>query len=393
MQDLTSEVPGPRQMLVVAGSGRSGTSLFTGLPGRLGVHIPQPEVSANRSNPRGFGEPRWPVEFHKELLASVDVVVEDGRPEAWDRTRQAGRGPEGAGPPVDWLEQQFAENDRIVVKDPRLAWFLELHRAASREGGPRTSGSSPCCATRPRRCGRARSRYGTRPPHHPRGRLAEMMLGTEVRTRDLPRATVRYDDLLSDWRPALSPGRRHARDGTARARDATSSSRTPTPWSTRAPSLHAPTGPSSASRPGRRTCAVRTYDTDGRAGRLDADGSAGRPRPSGSTRCGPVAARTTTPSASTSPATRTGALRQRRAQRLRSLSGSAARRCARHRPSTSPVADARRRGGPACGLSELTAAGRRDPEGGAERTGCVRRVAVVLAGASARGSGSTSPSS
>ena len=43
MQDVTPESPGQRQMLVVAGSGRIGTSLFTGLTGRLGVHIPKPE--------------------------------------------------------------------------------------------------------------------------------------------------------------------------------------------------------------------------------------------------------------------------------------------------------------------------------------------------------------
>jgi hypothetical protein len=31
-----------------------------------------------------------------------------------------------------------------------------------------------------------------------------MMLGTEIRSRDLPRATVRYDDLLADWRSAMT---------------------------------------------------------------------------------------------------------------------------------------------------------------------------------------------
>ena len=42
-----------RQILVVAGSGRSGTSLFTGLTSRLGLHVPKPEVKSNRSNPTG----------------------------------------------------------------------------------------------------------------------------------------------------------------------------------------------------------------------------------------------------------------------------------------------------------------------------------------------------
>ena len=99
MHDRASSTGG-REMLVVAGSGRSGTSLFTGLTGRLGVHIPKPEVSANRSNPRGFGEPRWLVDYHNELLASVDVGVEDGRPEAWDAHRPGGREARGAARPL-----------------------------------------------------------------------------------------------------------------------------------------------------------------------------------------------------------------------------------------------------------------------------------------------------
>jgi hypothetical protein len=47
--------------------------------------------------------------------------------------------------------------------------------------------------------------YGTRTGNTTRvvGWLT-MMLGTEVRTRELPRATVRYHDLLTDWRAAMT---------------------------------------------------------------------------------------------------------------------------------------------------------------------------------------------
>src|SRR3954469_15953662 len=123
MTEETSAREGSRRMLVSPAPGGSATSLFTGLTGRLGVHIPKPEVSANRSNPRGFGEPRWLVDYHNDLLASLDVVIEDGRPEAWDLTDKVAANPQALGSLVEWLEQQFAENDRIVVKDPRLAWF------------------------------------------------------------------------------------------------------------------------------------------------------------------------------------------------------------------------------------------------------------------------------
>ena len=203
MHHETSAQAGRRQVMVVAGSGRSGTSLFTGLAGRLGAHIPQPEVSANRSNPRGFGEPRWLVDFHNDLLSTVDVTIEDGRPEAWDLTDAAAEDPRATEPLVAWLEDQLAEHPRIVVKDPRLGWFLRLHRAAAEEVGAdlrvATMLRHPAEVMRSREAA-----YGTRMSHTTRviGWLT-MMLGTDLRTRDLPRATVRYDDLLADWQSAI----------------------------------------------------------------------------------------------------------------------------------------------------------------------------------------------
>lgn len=203
MQEESSASAGGRQMLVVAGSGRSGTSLFTGLTGLLGVHIPKPEVKANKSNPRGFGEPRWLVDYHNDLLSRVDVVIEDGRPEAWDLTDGLAEDPSALGPLVDWLETQFSENDRIVVKDPRLAWFFELHRAAAAQVGADVRVAT--MLRHPAEVMRSREiAYGTRTKNTTRvvGWLT-MMLGIEYRTRDLPRATLRYDDLLGDWKAAM----------------------------------------------------------------------------------------------------------------------------------------------------------------------------------------------
>jgi hypothetical protein len=204
MPSTTGPSGDPRQVLVVAGSGRSGTSLFTGLTARLGVHIPKPEVSANRSNPRGFGEPRWAVDFHNELLASVDVVIEDGRPEAWELTDKVAERPKAVERLVGWLDEQFAESPRIVVKDPRLAWFFKLHRAAADQLGAEVYVAT--MLRHPAEVMRSREiAYGTRTSNTTRvvGWM-NMMLGTELRSRDVPRATVRYDDLLGDWRAALT---------------------------------------------------------------------------------------------------------------------------------------------------------------------------------------------
>jgi hypothetical protein len=192
-----------RQILVVAGSGRSGTSLFTGLTGHLGLHIPKPEVRADQSNPRGFGEPRWAVDFHNELLSGIDVTVEDGRPEAWDLTDAVAERTQPLRRLTAWLEEQFDESPRIVVKDPRLAWFIELYRVAAR--GLDADLRVATMLRHPAEVLRSRElAYGTKSTNTTRAiGWVNMMLGIEAHTRDLPRATVRYDDLLSDWRPAM----------------------------------------------------------------------------------------------------------------------------------------------------------------------------------------------
>src|SRR5207247_7594273 len=54
--DLGDASRSRRSLVLVAGSGRSGTSLFSGILQRLGFYVPQPEVRADDTNPRGFAE-------------------------------------------------------------------------------------------------------------------------------------------------------------------------------------------------------------------------------------------------------------------------------------------------------------------------------------------------
>ena len=76
-----------RSLVLVAGSGRSGTSLFTGILQRLGFLVPQPEVPADETNPRGFAESQWVVDFHTKLLREARVQVADARPVGVGRHR------------------------------------------------------------------------------------------------------------------------------------------------------------------------------------------------------------------------------------------------------------------------------------------------------------------
>ena len=69
-------------IVLVTGSGRSGTSSLAGSLKRLGWHVPQPEVPAKPSNPRGFYEPQWVIDFPKRHLKPLALHNIDSRPEA-----------------------------------------------------------------------------------------------------------------------------------------------------------------------------------------------------------------------------------------------------------------------------------------------------------------------
>ncbi len=188
-----------RRLVLVLGVGRSGTSLITGILGQIGFHIPQPEIKADETNPRGFGEPQWVVEFHRRLMRRHRVTVFDARPAAWEITGRVSEEPAIQGELRDWLAAQFGEADAVVVKDPRIGWFLPLWTASSAElGVPR---SSITMLRHPAEIvASARNWYGTWQTDASRAASwLNVMLETERATRGTRRVFVRYENLLAGW--------------------------------------------------------------------------------------------------------------------------------------------------------------------------------------------------
>jgi hypothetical protein len=193
-----------RTLVLVAGSGRSGTSLFTGILQRLGFHVPQPEVPADETNPRGFAESQWVVDFHTRLLKKAAVQVSDARPTAWARVAELTLDSQLGEELRTWLGAQFKEADHLIVKDPRLSWFLPLWRRCAEE-----LAVSPRCATvlrHPAAVVDSKQRfYGDWQSDVSRtaGWLNQALF-TERATRDFPRVFVRYEDLLDDWTSSVA---------------------------------------------------------------------------------------------------------------------------------------------------------------------------------------------
>jgi hypothetical protein len=188
-----------RSLIFVAGSGRSGTSLFSGMLQRLGYHVPQPEVPADDTNPKGFAESQWVVDFHTKLLRRAKVQVSDARPAAWAETAQVTLDEEVEAELRVWLEDQFGQNPHLIVKDPRLSWFLPLWRRVA-EG----QGVTPRFVTmlrHPAAVIASKQRwYGGWQGEAARcAGWVNFTLYTERATRDAPRVFVHYEDLLDDW--------------------------------------------------------------------------------------------------------------------------------------------------------------------------------------------------
>jgi hypothetical protein len=188
-----------RTLLLVAGSGRSGTSLFSGLLQRLGFYVPQPEVPADDTNPRGFAESQWVVDFHARWLRRAEVQPSDARPAAWSLVAETTLDERIVNEVASWLGKQFRQADHIVIKDPRLLWFLPLWRRAAEKTGVAAKVAS--VLRHPAAVAHSKQRsYGDW--HGEVGRTAgwiNQMLFTERATREMPRAFVRYEDLLDDW--------------------------------------------------------------------------------------------------------------------------------------------------------------------------------------------------
>lgn len=203
-------------LVLITGTGRSGTSTMSGTFHHLGLHVPGPYIGSNESNPKGFFESRWSVRFHKRLVARAGIHEFDSRPDALERVRTAITADDRSR--LDrFLAEQAAASDQVVVKDPRTVWtqqlwsevaaahgletrFVSMLRHPAEVVGSRTTYYSGHEAGRSAEADRKRRYYAT----FNVARWINNSLVNERETRGRPRAFVRYTDLLDDWRPVLA---------------------------------------------------------------------------------------------------------------------------------------------------------------------------------------------
>lgn len=197
-------------LVLITGTGRSGTSTMSGALHHLGLYVPGPYLGANATNPKGFYESRWAVKFHNRLTERAGINIFDSRPGAFDRA-QAAVTPQARARLVAFLREHAKTSDQVVIKDPRTVWVQRLWREAADEAGLEIRYIS--MLRHPAEVVGSRTTYyaGADVGEAKKRRYAifnvarwvNNSLISERETRGFPRAFVRYTDLLQDWRPVL----------------------------------------------------------------------------------------------------------------------------------------------------------------------------------------------
>lgn len=202
-----------KKVLLVTGSGRSGTSSVGGTLKRLGFHVPQPEVPADERNPRGYYEPAWVADFHKRWLDGLPVRTIDSRPHAGD-IAMADATPEREAELREWLVDELAarpEDDVVVIKETRAYWVYPLWERVTAAVGAElvslTMLRHPAQVVRSRDTAYLTGQSDAMRRERETTNVAAWMNSifvTERASRDNPRAFVPYVDLIGDWRAAMS---------------------------------------------------------------------------------------------------------------------------------------------------------------------------------------------
>jgi hypothetical protein len=197
-----------RRLVLVLGPGRSGTSAIAGALARCGYEVPGASIAGNESNPLGFYEPRWVVDFHAEFLDRVGFGALSPDPGGVADLHAATAEPQVVERLRSWLADTLLTQPRIVVKDPRTVWFQHLwaEAADAADVQPRyvTMLRHPAevSASRAEYYGRGRGNKRRGDARRVAGWINVALLSHEM-THGRLRCFLRYDELLADWRSAM----------------------------------------------------------------------------------------------------------------------------------------------------------------------------------------------
>src|SRR3984893_18470356 len=186
-----------RNVILVLGMHRSGTSAAAGLFVKLGGAQPKTLMPAEGGNERGYFESQALMTFHDELLASAGSAWTDWRQfnPAWYQSPTATAFQKRA---KQLFKEEFAGEPLVVLKDPRVCRFAPFWLEALAGIKARTRVVIPVRAplevafSMQKRFGFSLATGALLWLRH--------IIDAEIASRALPRSIFTWDQLLRDWR-------------------------------------------------------------------------------------------------------------------------------------------------------------------------------------------------
>ncbi|HEY3948951.1 hypothetical protein [Phenylobacterium sp.] len=186
-----------RTAYLVLGMHRSGTSAVTQVLALGGCDLPQNLMGGDEHNAKGYFEP-WKI-----------ALLNDGRlragDTAWDDIFAFPYRPLAAKPERQWLnralglfEEEYGEAQHPLLKDPRITVLMPFWRQVLADLD--VAARCVIAVRHPLAVAGSLSRRNGFPAEKSVLVWTAYMLAAEAYTRDLPRAFVSFDGLLSDWR-------------------------------------------------------------------------------------------------------------------------------------------------------------------------------------------------
>lgn len=188
-----------RRAIVIAGCHRSGTSALAGALGLLGWQTPETLMPGNQANAPGFWESLPVIRFNESLLEAADRSWLDPKPLPDGVPPTQARAPAQA---EALLAAEFPGDRDFVLKDPRISRLLPFWRMCL-EGWHIAATVLIACRNPGDVCRSLQER-----DHLSAGHAGQIWLtytlDAERGSRGLPRAFVRYEELLERPRETLA---------------------------------------------------------------------------------------------------------------------------------------------------------------------------------------------
>jgi hypothetical protein len=191
-----ADQPGARQVLLVLGMHRSGTSAAAGLLTLLGAAMARTPMPATAFNPKGYWESVPLARLHDRLLAEAGSAWDDWGPLDPGRIAAAAGGAAAAAL-AETFVAEYGDAPLVVLKDPRICRFVPLWRQAFARLGARPKAVIPL--RHPLEVARSLERRDGMPLETALLVWLRHCLEAERATRDLPRCLFAFDDLMADW--------------------------------------------------------------------------------------------------------------------------------------------------------------------------------------------------